>query len=358
MFKKTRFYVITILIVLIGASYLVVSQVLISNVSGFISSYEQEALPKNEIPNIITTHPRLLLRTQPWRHGPSLSNLRIWVQEDPLKSYLKRKPWNPKPGIEWAFRYILTGDEKLVPPIIQKMKKPSGYWPGYLTNLAIMYDWLYNSPGFSASDKKIIEDKMIRWAEKAIEMGEEYHDMWSHFGYRPPLDIAAVGLALHGHRKEAQKYVALSGGYIKKNMLPGWKLNDGAWQGGWAYYGQGCSNLFEFIAIWSSATSEDLFEIVEKDQGDWVRNHLYYLIYTMYPDHTPVETTGFNYAPDQRGGTKALLLLTGAYQDLQGVKNLNWRSPWGWRLGIDQFLYYPPKLRNLSPGQYTLPLTK
>jgi hypothetical protein len=110
--------------------------------------------------------------------------------------------------------------------------------------------------------------------------------------------------------------------------------------------------------MWSSATSEDLFEVIEKKQGDWVRNHLYYLIYTMYPDHTPVETCGFNYAPDQRGGTNTLLLLTGAYKDLNGLRNLNWRNEWGWRLGIDQFLYISPELKKKEITQYDLPLTK
>jgi len=324
----------------------------------FSSTYEQEALSNREIPEISSAHPRLFLRIQPWKHGPSLTELGKWGQEGALKSYLKGKSWSQKPDLEWAFRYLLTRDEKLVPPIVQEMKKEGGYWPGHLTWLATLYDWLYNSPSFSATDKKIVEDKMIRWAGKAMEMGEGYADMWSHFGYRPPVDVAAAGLALYGHREEARKYIAMAGGYIKRNMFQGWALNDGAWQGGWAYYGQGCYNLFKFVAMWSSATSEDLFEIIEKNQGDWVRNHLYYLIYTMLPDHTPVESCGFNYAPDQRGGTSALLLLSGAYRDLNGLKNLNWRNEWGWRLGIDQFLFLSPELRKREVVQYTLPLTK
>ena len=322
----------------------------------FSSTYEQEALSNREIPGIISTHPRLFLRAQPWGHGPNLTDLKMWVQQEPLKSYLKNKPWNPKPGKEWAFRYLLTGDEKLVLPVIQEMKKDEGYWPGRLTELAMLYDWLYNSPSFSTADKVAVEDKMIRWAKKASEIGREYSDMWSHFGYRPPLDIAAAGLALYGHREEAKKYIAMAGGYVKKNMFQGWVLNDGAWQGGWAYYDQGCYNLFKFIAMWSSATSEDLFEIIENKQGDWVRNHLYYLIYTMYPDHTPVESCGFNYA--MRVGTSGLLLLTGAYKDSNGLKNLNWRNEWGWRSGIDQFLHLPPELEKKEIAQYDLPLTK
>ena len=145
---------------------------------------------------------------------------------------------------------------------------------------------------------------------------------------------------------------------MKKNMFPGWALNDGAWQGGWAYYGQGSYNLFKFVAMWSSATSENLFKIIEKDQGNWVRNHLYYLIYTMYPGRTPVETCGFNYAPDQRGGIDILLLLTSAYQDTNGVKALKRYNIPDWQLGIDQFFYYAAKKGSAGDEPYDLPLTK
>lgn len=353
-FKKLTFSIIIIFIFLTGIFCSIGSQ----TTEKFSSTYEQEALSEKQLPSIISTHPRLFLRGKPWKHGPSLDELKLYAQDEPLKSYVKSKPWNPKPGIEWAFRYLLNGDETLVPPIVESMKKEEGYWPGKLTDLAILYDWLYNSPKFTPIDKKIVEDRLIRWAQKAIDQGQEYADMWSHFGYRPPVDIAAAGLALYGHRKEAKKYIAMAEGYIRKNMFPGWALNDGAWQGGWTYYGQGAANLFKFIAMWSSATSENMFDIIEKNQGDWVKNHLNYLIYTMYPDKTPVESTGFNYAPDQRGGTNILLLLTGAYKDVNGAKNLQWRNEWGWRLGIDQFLFLSPENRKKDIHEYDLPLTK
>jgi O-antigen ligase len=350
--KKFLLYLFVISLILFGSQFSTWSQ---TNPK-FSSTYEQEALSNREIPEIISAHPRLFLRAQPWGHGPNLIELKMRVQEEPLKSYLKNKPWNAKPGREWAFRYLLTGDEKLVPPVIQEMKKNEGYWPGWLTELAMLYDWLYNSPSFSTADKVAVEDKMIRWAKKASEMGREYSDMWSHFGYNPPVDLAAAGLALYGHREEARTFIAMGGGYMKKNMFLGFALNDGAWQGGWVYYNQGCYNLFKFISMWSSATSEDLFEMIENKQGDWVRNHLYYLIYTMYPDHTPVESCGFNYA--MRVGTSGLLLLTGAYKDSNGFRNLNWRNEWGWRLGIDQFLHLSPELKKKEIAQYDLPLTK
>ena len=324
----------------------------------FSSTYAEEALSDEDVPAVVPSHPRLFIREEPWNHGPGLATLKVWAKEEPLKSYLKRKPWNPKPGLEWAFRYLITGDEKTVPPIIERMKDDSvSYWPGRLAGLATLYDWLHHSPTFTAPDKKQVEDKIIRWAQEAIKMGQRRSDMWSHRAYGPPIDIAAAGLALYGHRKEADRFIAMAGGYMKKNMFRGWALNDGAWQGGWCYYGAS-SSLFKFIALWSSATSDDLFQYIEPRQGDWVKNHLYYLIYTMYPDHTPVDTCGFSYCPWQHGGNARLLLLTRAYHDPEGLRELIWRNPWGWRLGIDQFLYYFPEIEKIKTGHHTLPLTK
>ena len=325
----------------------------------FSKTYEEEKLSDAEIPQIISSHPRLLIRNTPWNRGPNLLSLRMWVQEEPLKSYLKENPWNPNPGLEWAFRYLLRPDERLVPPIIQEMKKQEGYWPGYLTNLALLYDWVYNSPSFSIQDKKIVEDKMIAWAKEAIRHGENYSDMWSHFGYRPPVDIAAAGLALYGHREEARKYIAMAGGYIKKNMLPGWTLNDGAWQGGWIYYGD-CANLFRFIALWSSATEEDLYEKIEKGQNDWLRNHLYYLSDTVYPDGTPFDTCGFSYSPYRPSDIFVILSLTYALKDIEGImalRKMGMDSIQYWA-GIDQFLYYTPPMRKLPLSKENRPLSK
>ena len=350
-------------LVLLSISFTVVLLFTATNLQtapGFSKTYQEDSLAGGELPRVISAHPRLLIRNSPWRRGPSIELLKMWMSEEPLKSYLKEKPWDPNPGLEWAFRYLLTGDEKLIPPIVQIMKKQEGYWPGYLTTLAVLYDWLYTSRSFSTQDKKIVEDKMIGWAESAIGYGERYSDMWSHFGYGPPLDLAAAGLALYGHREEAKKYIAMAGGYMKKNMFPGWKLNDGAWQGGWGYYGQGCANLFKFIALWSSATEEDLYEKIEKEQNGWVRNHLYFLIGTVFPDGTPFDSVGFSYSPYRPGINFVMLSLTCALNDQEGVRalrNMGLDSvPW-WA-GIDQFMYYTPQMRKLILNKESLPLAK
>ena len=327
----------------------------------FSDTYAELALAKNEIPTVVQSHPRLFIRQSPWKSGPNVEDLRKWSKIEPLKSYLKRRPWNPKPGIEWAFRYLVTGDEKLVPPIVNRMKSEKGYyWPGWLATLAIEYDWLYNSRSFSDEDKRVVEDKMVAWANSAVKYGEKYHDMWSHFGYRPVTDLAAAGLALYGHRPEAEKFIAMAGGYMEKVSFPGWRLNDGAWQGGWCYYGQGAAGLFGLVAMWSSATDQDLYGLIEGKQGDWLRKHLDYLVSTVYPDGTPMETTGFSYSPYRPGVLNTILKLTRAYNDPNGIDCLKKagldKVPW-WA-GIGQFIYYTPEMRRKTKGRTDIPLTQ
>ena len=280
----------------------------VQKANAFPRSYAEIAFLSRWVPPVIESHPRLFIRQRKWKRGPSVRELRQWAELEPLKTYLKHRPWNSRPGIEWAFRYLATGDEALVPPIIKRMKQQTKYWPGYLTTLAIEYDWLYNSPSFSDEDKRIVEDKMVAWANSAVKYGEEYHDMWSHFGYAPVTDMAAAGLALYGRRPEAQKFIAMAGGYMKKVFFPGWKLNDGAWQSGWAYYDDGPIWLVQLVALWSSATEEGLFR--DPESAPWLRKHLYYLLSTVYPSGSPFESTSFSFSSYRKKVTESLMILT------------------------------------------------
>lgn len=325
---------------------------------GFATTYRASALQKSELPQVVEGHPRLFLRRQPWSHGPSLAELQQWAQLPPLKTYLRQAPWDRKPWLEWAFRYLLTGDESLVAPIVEKMKGEKDYWPGSLQTLATIYDWLYNSPNFTAEDKRLIEDKMIGWGQAAIRKGEQYQDMWSHFGYGPVTDLAAAGLALHGHRPEAEDFLALAGGYLKTNFLPGWQHNGGAWQGGWAYYSQGPAKLMTLIHLWSAGTDENLYQLIAEEQGDWLRQHLHFLLGSSYGKVGPLETGGFSYSPFIKGMQDATLPITYAYQDANGIAALDSLKKIPWWAGIWQFLFFSPEMRTRQVDERTMPLSQ
>ncbi|SDT97143.1 hypothetical protein [Desulfobacula phenolica] len=351
---KKKFFIWVFLLIVSGI-YLVSAEI---RSKEFHTSYAREALPLHDLPDVLPEHPRLFMRPKPWSHGPSLQELRQQSEYGDLKAFVNRKPWNPKPGMEWAFRYLLTEDEHLAKSVIDSMKTSDFYWPGKLTELAVLYDWMYNCKLFTGSDKLVVENKILQWAEKAIQMGQERSTLWNHMGYSPFLDIAAAGLALAGHRREADRLMAMARGYAKNNLFPAWQANDGAWQGGWVYYAQGCAKLFEFVALWSGATQENLYKLIREEQGDWLKNHLYYLIYTMYPDRTPVDTSGFSATIGQKGGVFTLLLLARALKDPYAIEHVRWRNEKGWRLGIWQYLYALPENFPRGKKKNTLPLSK
>jgi len=324
----------------------------------FPATYEGVALDYSSLPNVVALHPRLYIRSDSWQHGPSLSDLKKWSTVPPLKTYLNKKAWSRQPGLEAAFRYLLTEDETLVPPIVEQMKAQKGYWPGYLLTMATIYDWLYNSPSFSAADKRIIEEKMVGWGKAAIYKGEAAQDMWSHFGYGPVADLAAAGLAMFGHRSEAEEFLLLAGGYLKNNFLPGWQLNDGAWQGGWAYYSQGPAKLMILIHLWSTATDEDLYQIIADEQGDWLRKHLHFLLSSSYGKSGPLETGGFSYSPYIKGLRDAVLPITYAYQDVSSIAQLDYLKKVPWWAGVWQFIFYSPEMRDRQIESLPLPLSQ
>ena len=321
----------------------------------FSRTYQEEA--SKDIPTVVKDHPRIFLRRTPWGSGPSLEEIKMAVGQEPWKSWLKSKP-SGRPAEAWALRYLLTGNESLVPPIIEYMKTVK-YWPGILASVATCYDWVYHSPTFSSQDKKSIANRIVEMAEKAIVMGEEYNDMWSHFGYRPPVDIAFAGLVLYGHKSEAEKYIRYGGGYIKKNFFLGWEKTGGSYQGGWVYYSQGAQALVEFVAAWSSATNENLYQEIALKQDNWLLNHMYYLIYTTYPDKTLVDTAGFSYTPSLVG-IKSVLIIAAAYKNKDGARYLRWVGGdlTSWHYDCWPYLFFTPELRNLSVEPYKMSLAK
>jgi hypothetical protein len=354
-FERVLIFCGSLLLVLLFSNFQLLVQVRADTENHLSKTYKEEAL--RSIPEIVREHPRIFLRRTHWGLGPNLEELRKAAGREPWTSWLKGKP-SGRPAEAWALRYLLTGNESLVPPIVEYMKTVK-YWPGILASVATCYDWIYHSPSFSSQDKKSIANRIVEMAEKAIVMGEEYNDMWSHFGYRPPVDIAFAGLALYGHTPEAEKYIRYGGGYIKKNLFSGWQRMGGAYQGGWSYYPQGVQGLMEFIAAWSSATNEDLYREIAIHQGNWLLNHMYYLIQTTYPDKTLVDTAGFSYTPSLVG-IKSLLIIATAYKNKDGVRYLRWVGGdlTSWHYDWWPYLFFTPELRDLSIGPYEMPLAQ
>ena len=321
----------------------------------FSRSYAQEALPEGQVPRVIKGHPRLLIRSEPWKGGLSVGQLRGRARSEPwAKDFKKRSGQRPKSGPAWAIRCLATGDGSLVPDIVKELMKVR-YWPGSLTNICLQYDWMCSSPAFTADQKRALADKIARDAHKAAATGRRYSDMWSHYGYRAPCDLLIAGLALHGDHPDARKFISWGMGYFKRNFFRGWQRTGGGWQGGGhAYYRYAGDPLALAIACWASATEEDIFEVIRRDYGNWLQEHMYFLMYQMLPDKTRVDSTGFDYAPGRAiMNPVTIMLIARGYRNPDGYAFLRWlglEPRRNWRFWLKDVLLYDKETDGKKPS--------
>ncbi len=324
-------------------------------VFGFNTTYRQEAI--DTLPKVFSKHPRIFLRQKKWKYGPSIEEINQWKDLKPWSYWIRDK--KSRRGMEeLAIKYLFTKNEIFVPKIVHFLKTQK-YWPGYLTTMAICYDWIFNSPSFSENDKRYIENKMVHMGYQALRKGEYFGDMWSHFGYAPVCDVIMAGLALYGRRPEAKKFLAYGLGYLKRNFLPGWQLIGGAWMGGWVYYRYSGIYLIKAILAVTSATDENLLIKIKEHYGDWLQKHMYYLIQTVMPDGSPSDVAGFSYSPYRPGVNLSILMIATAYGNKDGIKFLKDHyknmDQWWWK-GFN-FLFFSPEFRKMKIDNYKMPLS-
>ena len=288
----------------------------------FKKTYIENALSIEQLPKVRTDHPRLLIRSESWDGGLSLKEFQ--------KSKKIQKPSykisQAHHGTAYARYYLQSKDESVIPDIIKVMKNAK--WGGYMIWLAYAYDWIYNSKNFSKEDKKEIGAKIAGWLEKFPESNGP-NDMWHHSAYPAVCGPLIASLALDEEDfPEVVKWRASAMGYIKKNLLPGWQLTEGGWQGGGhAYFRRNqVYLLIEALACWQSATDEDIFGIIQKEYGDFLQKHMYFIICQQLPDGSRVESTGFDYAPGMKiSPLRNLMLIARAYKNSDGYYYLrNW----------------------------------
>jgi len=278
------------------------------NGNAYAVTLAEEALPENELPQIIKGHPRLLLRPSEWKYGLSLSQLRARAQEEPWASQvakdMKKPPDHPSsPAVitHRALLYLITGDETLVPRIVERIlvAKPALNVGGGLVETALWYDWIYNSPSVTDEQRRQMADKIAEVALECAKIYESDHafDIWTHRASPGWVsDVLAAGLVLDDH-PEAAKLRRWAMGYFKKNYFRAWQHNDGAWMHGGSSYNIGLI-MPEVIACWASAVAgEDIYEIIKRDYGNWLEGHLHYMMAEVLPDKTRSDAVAWDYNP-------------------------------------------------------------
>lgn len=276
--------------------------------NAFAITMAEEALPAGKLPRMVEGHPRLLVRKTAWKYGLSLEQLRQRARTEPWAKQMaidiRKPPDHPSSAsviTHRALLYLITGDESLVPRIIERvlMAKPSYNVGGGLLATALWYDWIYNSPSVSDGQRRAMADKIAEVALECARIYESGHafDIWTHRGSPGwAADVLAAGLVLDDH-PEAEKLRSWGMGYFKRNYFRAWQHNDGAWMHGGSSYNIGMI-MPQIIAYWASAIEgEDIYEVIRGEYGDWLHGHLRYMMAEVLPDKTRSEAVAWDYNP-------------------------------------------------------------
>lgn len=276
--------------------------------NAFAVTLAEEAIAIDRLPRMVPGHPRLLVRKTPWKYGLSLEQLKQRLRREPwagqLAKDIKRPPDSPTsfPVITHrALLYLLTGDESLVPRIVERilMAKPQFNSGGGLVETALWYDWIYNSTSVTDVQRQKMSDTIAQVALECAKIYESDHafDIWTHRASPGWVsDVLAAGLVLDDH-PEAAKLRSWGMGFFKRNYFRAWQHNDGAWMHGGSSYNIGMI-MPQILAYWASAVEgEDIYEIIRRDYGNWLLGHLKYMMAEVLPDRTRSDVVAWDYAP-------------------------------------------------------------
>jgi hypothetical protein len=268
----------------------------------------EEALEPGQVPRMVKGHPRFLVRPLEWKYGLSIAQLRARAKQDPWASQMakdmKKPPDHPSSSsviTHRALLYLITGDETLVPRIVERIlaDKPRYNVGGGLVQTALWFDWIYNSPSVTNDQRRQMADKIAQVALECARIYESGHafDIWTHRGSPGwASDVLAAGLVLDDH-PEAVKLRRWGMGYFKKNYFRAWQHNDGSWMHGGSAYNIGMI-MPQIMAFWASAVEgEDIYEIIQKDYGNWLEGHLHYMMAEVFPDKTRSDAVAWDYNP-------------------------------------------------------------
>jgi len=271
------------------------------------------ALPEKELPKVIKGHPRLLVRAEAWDGGLSVSQLRQRIQKgkpgwNAVKKYAGEAKRNPircgeKYGEHVALYYLCTGDETVIPGIIQFIlkAKPSYKCGGGLVGVCKAYDWIYNSTSLTDDDRKKMADHIVKVAFQCAKAQEasDAGDILHHRGAGGwTCDVLVAGLTLFHEHPDGRRLLAWGAGYMKNALFPAWARFKGDHMGGGhRYYRAGAGKLPVGIACWHSAAEPDICAEITEKYNDFLQGNMYAMMYQTLPDKTRVESTGFDRAP-------------------------------------------------------------
>ena len=235
-------------------------------------------------------HPRLLFRDSAW--GPraiTTAMLAERVKDPRYKPYLDRMGRRGAQNL--ALRALLTGSREDARAAVERLLKREDYGNTTDAGLELMwdalaFDWLYNDSLFTEAEKQAVIKNLERGAETCYDL---YMNQGSHIYhtrmYAYPAGVAIAGLALKGHHPKADFWIDWGRGIYDRDLFPALQRQDGSVHSSFAY---GRKYTFwmvgQFISCWSSATGENLWDMIRASQGDWGWRQALFCIQGEQPD--------------------------------------------------------------------------
>jgi PKD repeat protein len=240
--------------------------------------------------SIYGTHPRLLVRDSDWSDGLSVANIKArckagtqwWTQ---CQRVLNVGTGGMREIPSYAMKYLINGNSADADHVISMILAvtPLNYDYRTLADMSLGYDWVYNYSGFSPAQKAQAASMIDTYAKNMRDYMAN-RDIWSmYMGYTDSIGIA--GLAIYGDSPNASAYIdcALTN---QSNMFLAMQYTNGSWPESLGYLNTlRLPQFLEFLEAYRTATvpTVDLFADIRDNQGDWLRNLLYFQIYNHMP---------------------------------------------------------------------------
>ncbi len=239
---------------------------------------------------VFPEHPRLFFRAE--SYGPrsiTLAELRQRAADSRYQLYLERMGRGR--GLpNRALHALLLDDPAAVRAAIEELEQPLRFDSTtddgrVLMWKAMAFDWLYSRPEFGEQSKKIVIADLVRGMKHCREI---YYSQGTHvfhtrmYGY--PAGVAIAALALAGHCEEAQEQLEWARRLWTEDLFPARQLQGGAVHSSLAYGRKYTMWLVgHFLAAWYTATGEDFWDPIRREQEDWAWREALFVIAAQEP---------------------------------------------------------------------------
>jgi hypothetical protein len=240
-----------------------------------------------------TCRPRLFFRPESWSGGLSLKELRERAGAEPFKDRVRSLRTT---RANLALKWLVAGDEAAAGEARQALlafdpKLATSEEGTELLDVALAYDWLHGWQGFSAEDRRTVEDRMLALAAEIRKelLGPGAHVFHTRM-YSWAAGVGVAGLALHGARPEGAELFEFARRYYQDRLLAARRLQGGAMHNGLSYGPNYMMfPLLQFLEAAKSAGNVDYFHTAQAEDSAWLQELTPFLIHCIQPDGRHVQ---------------------------------------------------------------------